>query len=68
MKIYGVDRKVKEREGIVIGPLEEINRQCDIIIVTPVKGNREIVAEVKKVWNGSVYGLGEILLKIEKQG
>lgn len=68
LKIYGVDRKVKEREGVVIGPLEEINRQCDIIIVTPVKGNREIVAEVKKVWNGSVYGLGEILLKIEKQG
>lgn len=65
LKVYGVDRKVKEQEGIVIGTLEEINKQCDSIIVTPVKGNEQIVADIKKVWNGRVYGLYQLLLKIE---
>lgn len=65
LKVYGVDRKVKEQEGIEIGTLEEINKRCDSIVVTPVKGNEEIVADIKKVWSGSVYGLYEILLKIE---
>lgn len=65
LKVYGVDRKVKELEGIEIGILEEINKRCDSIIVTPVKGNEEIAADIKKVWSGSVYSLYEILLKIE---
>lgn len=65
LKVYGVDRKVKELEGIEVGTLEEINKKCDSIIVTPVKGNEEIAADIKKVWCGNVYGLYEILLKIE---
>lgn len=65
LKIYGVDRKVKEFEGIEIGTLEEINKLCDCIIVTPIKGNEEIVADIKRVWRGSVYSLYEILLEIE---
>lgn len=68
LKVYGVDRKVKELEGIEIGTLEEINKRCDSIIVTPVKGNEEIVADIKKAWRGSVYGLYEILFKIENHG
>ena len=65
LRIYGVDRNVKELEGIEIGTMEEINKRCDSIIVTPIKGNEEIVTDIKKVWNGSVYSLYEILLKIE---
>lgn len=65
LKVYGVDRKVKELEGIEVGTLEEINKKCDSIIVTPVKGNEEIAADIKKVWCGTVYGLYEILFKIE---
>lgn len=68
LQVYGVDRKVKEQEGIEIGTLEEINKRCDSILVTPVKGNEEIVTGIKKVWSGSVYSLYEILLKIENQG
>ena len=59
---------MKEQDGVVIGTLEEINKQCDSIIVTPVKGNEEIVSEVKKVWNGKVYGLYQLLLTIENYG
>lgn len=62
LKIYGVDRKVKEMEGVEIGTLEEINKRCDCIIVTPVNGNEEIAADIKKVWSGSVYSLFEVLI------
>lgn len=65
IKLYGVDRKIKEMAGIEIGMLEEVNRKCDDIIVTPVKDNKSIVKSVRKVWNGNVWGLNTLLQKIK---
>lgn len=65
IKLYGVDQKIKEMAGIEIGMLEEVNRKCDDIIVTPVKDNKSIVKSVRKVWNGNVWGLNTLLQKIK---
>ena len=65
IKIYGIDQKIQQLEGIEINTLDEINKKCNTVIVTPAKGNYEIVNHIKETWNGNVWGLYELVHKVE---
>lgn len=67
LAIYGVDKKVTEADGITVVSLEEANEKCSHMIVTPVRGNGELVRDIKAVWNGTVWGLYKLLCEAEKQ-
>lgn len=62
--LYGVDQKVKEMAGVEIGDLEEVNMKCTDIIVTPVEGNEKIVEDIKRIWNGNIWGLNSLLKQV----
>lgn len=66
LTVYGVDKKNMELEGIKVVPLEEANKKCRHIIVTPVKDNEKLVKDIKAVWKGTVWGLYELLCSSEQ--
>lgn len=63
--IYGIDQKMKEMPGIEVGTLEEINKKCNDIIITPADGNESIVSDIKNIWNGNVWGLNPLLQEVK---
>ena len=64
--LYGVDRKIKERDDIKIGTLEEVNEKCSDIIVTPAEKNVEIANDVRQTWKGNVWELNALLRQVMK--
>lgn len=65
VKIYGIDQKVRQLEGVEIDTLNVINEKCDTVIVTPIRDNDKIVNNIKQVWTGNVWGLYELVHKVE---
>lgn len=62
--LYGVDRKIKEKDDIEIGTLEEVNEKCSDIIVTPAEKNVEIANDIRKTWKGNVWELNTLLRQV----
>lgn len=65
IEIYGIDQRIQELEGVEIGTLNAVNRKCATVIVTPARDNHEIVNSIKTTWDGSVWGLYELVHKVE---
>lgn len=63
--VYGVDKERKDVEGIVTGTMEEINKKCRDIIVTPLRDNKGLIRHIKGIWRGRVWGLPDLICKIE---
>lgn len=62
--LFGIDQRIKELEGIETGTLEEVNRKCKDIIVTPAKENERIVMDIEKVWKGNVWGWNDLVYQM----
>ena len=64
--LYGVDQKIKERNDVKIVTLEEANKKCGDIIVTPAEKNTEIANEIRRSWKGNVWQVNTLLRQVLK--